>query len=105
MTIKRLVRYGLSIATLSLLSTASPVAAQQVTADESYLRESILTPQLKLVAGYQPLMPTFQGLINEEGLASLLEHIKSLSAPGRAQTSAAQASAAAAAPAVEGRNP
>ena len=34
MTLKRLVRYGLSLATLSLLSTASPVAAQQVTTDE-----------------------------------------------------------------------
>ena len=32
-----------------------------VTVDESYVRESILTPQAKIVAGYQPLMPTFQG--------------------------------------------
>jgi cytochrome c oxidase subunit 2 len=49
-----------------------------VVADESYLRESILNPQAKLVAGYQPLMPTFQGLVNEEALMGLIEYIKSL---------------------------
>ena len=49
-----------------------------VVADESYLRESILTSQAKVVAGYQPLMPTFQGLVNDEGLLSLIEYIKSL---------------------------
>jgi cytochrome c oxidase subunit 2 len=47
-------------------------------ADEAYLRESILNPQAKLVAGYQPLMPTFQGLVNEEALLGMIEYIKSL---------------------------
>jgi cytochrome c oxidase subunit II len=47
--------------------------------DEVYLRESILTSQAKLVKGFQPLMPTFQGLISEEGLVALIEHVKSLS--------------------------
>lgn len=51
-----------------------------VMADESYLRESILHSQAKIVAGYQPLMPTFQGLVSEEGLMSLMEYIKSLPA-------------------------
>ena len=32
-----------------------------VTADDAYIRESILQPNAKIVAGYQPLMPTFQG--------------------------------------------
>ena len=41
-----------------------------VTVDDTYIRESILTPQMKIVAGYQPLMPTFQGLVNEEGVMS-----------------------------------
>ncbi len=53
-----------------------------VVADDAYLRESILNPQAKLVAGYQPLMPTFQGLVNEETLMGLIEHIKSLQAEG-----------------------
>jgi cytochrome c oxidase subunit 2 len=51
---------------------------ETVNVDDTYLRESILTPQAKLVAGYQPLMPTFQGLVNEEGVMSLIEYIKSL---------------------------
>ena len=47
--------------------------------DDIYIRESILTPQMKLAAGYGPLMPTFQGLVDEEGVMSLIEYIKSLS--------------------------
>jgi cytochrome c oxidase subunit 2 len=53
-----------------------------VTADESYLRESILMSQAKTVKGYERLMPTFQGLINEEGVAALIEYIKSMQAAG-----------------------
>jgi cytochrome c oxidase subunit 2 len=55
-------------------------SGQTVLADESYVRNSILNPQNQLVAGYQPLMPTFQGLINEEGVMSLIEYVKSLAA-------------------------
>lgn len=47
--------------------------------DEAYLRESILNSQAKIVKGFQPLMPTFQGLISEENLVALIEHVKSLS--------------------------
>jgi cytochrome c oxidase subunit 2 len=50
-----------------------------VTADENYLRESILTPAAKLTAGYQPVMPAFQGLVSEEQLLALIEYVKSLS--------------------------
>ena len=50
-----------------------------VTADENYLRESILTPAAKITAGYQPVMPAFQGLVNEEQLLALIEYVKSLS--------------------------
>jgi len=49
-----------------------------VKADEGYIRESILQPTAKIVAGYQPLMPTFQGLVTEEGVLQLVEYIKSL---------------------------
>jgi cytochrome c oxidase subunit 2 len=77
----------------------SPVkleTGQTVNADESYIRESILNPQLKIVAGYQPLMPTFQGLINEEGVMSLIEYVKAMPAPagGGAQQASAAAPAA-----------
>jgi len=50
-----------------------------VTADENYIRESILTPAAKVTAGYQPVMPAFQGLISEEQLLALIEYVKSLS--------------------------
>jgi cytochrome c oxidase subunit 2 len=50
-----------------------------VVVDDAYLRESILTSQAKIVRGFQPLMPTFQGLISEENLVALIEHVKSLS--------------------------
>ncbi|MCX8072129.1 MAG: cytochrome c oxidase subunit II [Candidatus Binatia bacterium] len=47
-----------------------------VVADEDYIRESILNPQAKIVAGYQPIMPTFKGLVNEEQLMQLIAYIK-----------------------------
>ncbi|MEZ5351353.1 MAG: cytochrome c oxidase subunit II [Bryobacteraceae bacterium] len=61
---------------------------QRVTVDESYLRESILRPQAKVVAGYQNQeMPTFQGQISEDGILQVVAYIKSLTkeqAPGPA---------------------
>ena len=47
-----------------------------VIADESYVRESILNPQAKIVAGFQPIMPTFKGLVSEEGIMQLIAYIK-----------------------------
>lgn len=57
-----------------------------VVADDAYVRESILNPHAKLVAGYQPLMPTFQGLVNEEALMGLIEYIKTLQPAATAPT-------------------
>lgn len=53
-------------------------SGEQVVADEAYIRESILTPSAKIVAGFQPIMPTFQGLVSEEQLLQLIEYVKSL---------------------------
>jgi cytochrome c oxidase subunit 2 len=52
-----------------------------VPADDDYLRESIVRPGSKIVAGYQNLMPTFEGQLSEEELNDLLAYIKSLSGP------------------------
>jgi cytochrome c oxidase subunit 2 len=61
---------------------------RSVMVDENYLRESILDPGAKVVAGYRPVMPTFQGIISEEQLAALVAYVKSLTpvagAPGSA---------------------
>jgi cytochrome c oxidase subunit 2 len=49
-----------------------------VDADEAYVRESILDPAAKVVDGYQPIMPTFRGLVTEENVVELIEYVKSL---------------------------
>jgi cytochrome c oxidase subunit 2 len=68
-------------------------------ADEAYVRESILYPDSKIVAGYDNIMPTFKGLISEEGMLKLVEYIRSLgpasgtptgAAPAAVQTSASE---------------
>jgi cytochrome c oxidase subunit 2 len=53
-------------------------SGETVTVDEAYVRESILTPSAKITAGFQPIMPTFQGLVTEEQLLALIEYVKSL---------------------------
>ncbi len=47
-----------------------------VTADENYLRESIKTPQIKIVEGYAPLMPTFENILSEEQIFAIIEYLK-----------------------------
>jgi cytochrome c oxidase subunit 2 len=49
-----------------------------VVAEENYIRESILNPQAKIVKGFGPIMPTFQGQVNEDDLLKLLAYIRSL---------------------------
>jgi cytochrome c oxidase subunit 2 len=56
-------------------------SGETVNADEQYLRESILQPSAKVTAGYQPVMPAFQGIVTEEQLLALIEYVKSLSTP------------------------
>jgi cytochrome c oxidase subunit 2 len=62
-----------------------------VTADENYIRESILDPGAKIVNGFKPVMPTFQGLVSEEQLNALVAYVKSLSQPVATPTSAVAA--------------
>ncbi|HEY3322337.1 MAG TPA: c-type cytochrome [Planctomycetota bacterium] len=51
---------------------------EPVVADDAYLRESILDPNAKIVAGFQPMMPSFRGRITEDELTQLVSYIKSL---------------------------
>ena len=53
-----------------------------VVVDENYLRESILSPQAKIVLGYQPVMPTFQGVLKDKQIDALIAYIKSLKESG-----------------------
>ena len=52
---------------------------QTVVADDNYIRQSILTPTAKVVKGFSPIMPTFQGQVNEDDLIKLLAYVKSMS--------------------------
>ncbi len=61
-----------------------------VVADADYVRESILNPTAKIVSGYQPIMPTFQGLVSEDQMLQLIAYIQSLQAPEGTEGGAAQ---------------
>ena len=56
---------------------------QSVRVDEGYIRESIVNPQAKLVVGFGPIMPTFQGQVGEDQLVQLIAYIKSLQPSGQ----------------------
>jgi cytochrome c oxidase subunit 2 len=53
-----------------------------VTVDENYIRESILEPMAKVVAGYEPVMPTYQGRLKDAEIMAIIEYLKSLSGNG-----------------------
>ena len=57
-------------------------SGQVVLADESYIRDSILLPQKDVVAGYAPVMPSFQGRISEEELMQIISYIRFLGEEG-----------------------
>jgi len=67
-------------------------SGQTVTVNEGYIRESITNPQAKLVIGFGPIMPTFQGQVSEDQLVQLIAYIKSLHAEGQTPTVAASPS-------------
>ncbi len=49
---------------------------RELTADEAYVRDSILVPRKDVVAGYEPIMPSFAGQIGEEDLLAIIEYIR-----------------------------
>jgi cytochrome c oxidase subunit 2 len=59
-------------------STVELADGRKVVADDNYLRESIVNSQAKVVKGYPPIMPVFQGQISEENLMQLISYIKGM---------------------------
>jgi cytochrome c oxidase subunit 2 len=53
-------------------------SGETVVADVQYIRDSITHPNAQVVAGYQPIMPSFADQVAEEELTSLIEYIRSL---------------------------
>jgi cytochrome c oxidase subunit 2 len=62
-------------------STVRLQDGRTVVADAAYIRRSILNPQADVVAGYEPVMPTYQGLLGEEDVMQLIAYIESLAGP------------------------
>lgn len=56
-----------------------------VTADESYIRDAIVHANAKPLPGYDPVMPSFQGQIDEQQLLQLVAYVKSLGTSERTQ--------------------
>jgi cytochrome c oxidase subunit II len=54
-----------------------------ITADEDYIRESILDPAAKVVFGWQAIMPTFKGRVSEEEVMELIAYIQSMAGETR----------------------
>jgi cytochrome c oxidase subunit II len=63
---------------------------RMVTADEAYMRDSILEPAKDIVAGYAPVMPSFRGVVTEDEMVKLVAYLKSLSSSSTDRGEAAQ---------------
>jgi cytochrome c oxidase subunit 2 len=48
-------------------------------ADENYIKRSILEPSAQVVAGYEPVMPSFQGRLNDREIDAIIAYMKTLS--------------------------
>lgn len=53
----------------------------RVVADENYIRESIMDPQAKIAAGFDPVMPTYKGRLKDAEITAIIEYVKTLAEP------------------------
>lgn len=60
------------------MSERTMTDGEVVTADENYIRESILEPNTRITEGYDPVMPSYQGSIRDREIDAIIEYIKSL---------------------------
>jgi len=51
---------------------------ESVMADDAYIKESILLPKAKVVLGYTPIMPSYQGQLTDEQINNLISYIRAL---------------------------
>ena len=69
-------------------------SGETIAATDEYIRESILNPRAKVVAGFQPVMPSFTGQVSQENVVQLIAYIKSLAPQPGAHAAAPAAPAA-----------
>lgn len=53
-------------------------SGETITADENYIRESILEPNAKVVSGFNPVMPAFAGTLDDRQIEAIIEYLKTL---------------------------
>jgi cytochrome c oxidase subunit 2 len=71
---------GIGPTFLNLFGHTQPLHdGSQVTVEENYVRESILEPMAKIVAGYDPVMPTYKGKLTDREITAIIAYLKSLS--------------------------
>jgi cytochrome c oxidase subunit 2 len=70
-------------------STVTLSDGREVKADEGYIRDSILQPKRDVVAGYEPIMPAYAGLLDDGEVQGLTAYIRSLASPSRNSTDGA----------------
>jgi cytochrome c oxidase subunit 2 len=51
---------------------------REITVDEEYLMKSILSPEADIVKDYPNIMPSFEGELSEEEIASIIQYIKTI---------------------------
>lgn len=73
-------RAGAGPSLKNVYGTKQPLkSGQSVLADENYIRKSIMDPAADVVAGYDPVMPTFKGRLSDKEITVLIEYLKTLS--------------------------
>ncbi|PSC06480.1 cytochrome c oxidase subunit II [Alsobacter soli] len=86
-------------------STVPLSDGRRAVVDEAYIRDSILQPERDIAAGYDPIMPSFRGVLGDGEIVALTAYIRSLAAPeGRPAAEAAAPPGLAPGP-PEGRSP
>lgn len=70
------------------------VSGESVKVDENYVRESILEPKAKIVAGYGPVMPSFKGQLSDDDIDSIIAYLKTLAPSTAAPATTTAASTA-----------
>ena len=59
-------------------SAVQLTGGKDATADENYVRESILDPNAKIVMGYAGIMPTYQGRMKDQDISAIIAYMKTI---------------------------
>ncbi|MCP4291500.1 MAG: cytochrome c oxidase subunit II [bacterium] len=54
----------------------------QVVADDAYIKESILTPNVSVIAGFEPVMTPYEGKLNDKEIEAITAWLKTMSSLG-----------------------